>query len=828
LEERIEDLLNQMTLEEKVSMLAGADAWHTVSIERLGIPALKVTDGPHGIRTMSDDDPTQTLPATCFPTGVSMGATWNTELINRVGVALGEETRAKGCAILLGPCVNIHRSPLGGRNFESFSEDPYLSARLAVAYVNGVQSQNAGTSIKHFALNNSEFERFTISSEAGERAIREIYLPTFEAAVKEAQPWTVMCSYNKINGTYASENKYLLTDILKNEWGFEGFVVSDWGAVHSTVPVANAGLDLEMPGPARFFGEALVAAVNKGEVSQEVIDDKVRRILRVIVKSGAFDEARTLSDKSSNTAEHQKLAREVAGEAIVLLKNKNSILPLKKENIRSIAVIGPNADEARIEGGGSSRVNPYYAVTPLEGLKKQCGGSVKISYEPGCRNNRLTPLLDSEYLIPERGEEGHGLTGEYFNNSELSGKPVLTRLDKEFAFMWGAAGGTAPGPNVDEDDFSVRWTGTFVAPESGKYGFGLLTDGLGRIYIDNKLVVEKWTGELAAGGYVSRGERVEEFNMDAGKSYSIKVEYRKDPNRQFPLRRIRLGCEIPLPGDAMTRIADVAARSDVALVFVGTTEEYESEGFDRGDMELPGAQVELVETVAQANRNTIVVLNNGSPVSMGRWIDKVAGVVEAWFPGQECGNAIADVLFGEVNPSGKLPETFPKRIEDNPAYINYPGENGKVLYGEGIFVGYRYYDAKKIEPLFPFGYGLSYTTFEYSNLRISTPALRMGSKLNVTVDITNTGEKKGKEVVQMYVCDVEASLVRPARELKGFDKINLGPGETKTVSFALDKKDLSFYDPDLEQWVAEPGEFEVLVGSSSRDIRASASFSLRD
>lgn len=829
MEERIEDLLNRMTLEEKVSMLAGTDNWHTVSIERLGIPALKVTDGPHGTRTMSDDDPTQTLPATCFPTGVSMGATWNTELMNRLGVALGEETRAKGCAILLGPCVNIHRSPLGGRNFESFSEDPYLCARLAVAYVNGVQSQNAGTSIKHFALNNSEFERFTISSEAAERAIREIYLPTFEAAVKEAQPWTVMCSYNKINGTYASENKYLLTDILKNEWGFEGFVVSDWGAVHSTVPSANAGLDLEMPGPARFFGEALVAAVNRGEVSQEVINDKVRRILRVIVKSGAFDEARTLSDKSSNTREHQKLAREVAGEAIVLLKNKNNILPLKKENIRSIAVIGPNADEARIEGGGSSRVNPYYAVTPLEGLKKQCGGSVKISYEPGCRNNRLTPLLDPEYLTPERGEEGHGLTGEYFNNSELSGKPVLTRLDKEFAFIWGAGGGgTAPGPNVDKDDFSVRWTGTFVAPESGKYKFSLLTDGLGRIYIDNKLVVEKWADELTAGGYVSRGERVGESNMDAGKSYSIKVEHCKNPYRQSAIRRIRLGCEIPIPGEPMVRAADIAAQSDVALVFVGLTEEYESEGFDREDMELPGAQVELVETVAQANRNTIVVLNNGSPVSMDRWIDKVAGVVEAWFPGQECGNAIADVLFGEVNPSGKLPETFPKRIEDNPAYINYPGENGKVLYGEGIFVGYRYYDAKKIEPLFPFGYGLSYTTFEYSNLRISTPELRMGDKLDVTVDITNTGEKRGKEVVQMYVRDVEASLVRPARELKGFDKINLGPGETKTVSFTLDKKDLSFYDPDLGQWVAEPGEFEVLVGSSSRDIRASASFSLRD
>lgn len=829
MEKRIAALLDKMTLEEKVSMLAGAGILHTKSIERLGIPALKLADGTHGAGTLADDGPIRRLAATCFPTGVSMGATWNTELINRVGVALGEETEARGCAILLGPCVNIHRSPMAGRNFESFSEDPYLSARLAVAHINGVQSQNIGTSVKHFALNNSEFQRFTISSEAGERAIREIYLPAFEAAVQESHTWTVMCSYNKVNGTYASENRYLLTDILKEEWGFEGFVVSDWGAVHSTAGAANAGLDLEMPGPARFFGDALVAAVSQGEVSQEVIDDKVRRILRIIAKSGAFEEAKAVSEETSNTPEHQKLAGEVADEAIVLLKNEGNILPLNKENISSIALIGPNADEARIEGGGSSWIRPYYTITPLEGLTKQCRDSVKISYELGCRNNRLTPLFDLEYLTPGPVEESHGLIGEYFNNNDLSGKPILSRVDKEFVFMWGGgAGNTAPGPNVDKDNFSIRWTGTFVAPISGKYRFGLLTDDLGRIYIDNRLVVDKWADEPAAGRSVWRVERTGEFSMEAGKSYDIKVEYRKNPYRQTFIRRMRLGCEIPIPGDTMSRAADIAAQSDVALVFVGLSEEHESEGFDREDMELPRAQVELIETVAKANRNTIVVLNNGSPISMDRWIDKVSGIIEAWFPGQECGNAIADVLFGEVNPSGKLPVTFPKRIEDNPAYINYPGENGKVLYGEGIFVGYRYYDAKRIDPLFPFGYGLSYTTFEYSNLRISSPDLRMGDKLNVNVDVKNTGKREGKEVVQLYVHDVESSLVRPAKELKGFNKIDLKPGETKTVGFALDKKELSFYDPDLRQWVAEPGEFEVLIGSSSRDIRARASFSLRE
>jgi beta-glucosidase len=826
-EKRVEELLNQMTLEEKVGMLAGTDNWHTRSIERLGIPAIKVTDGPHGTRTMSDDDPNYTLPGTCYPTGVGLAATWNTELIGRVGRAIGEEARDKGCAIVLGPCVNIQRSPLGGRNFESYSEDPYLCARLAVAFIKGAQSRKTGTSIKHFALNNSEFERFTISSEVGERAIREIYLPAFRAAVVEAQPWTVMCSYNRINGTYASENKLFLTDILKKEWGLEGFVVSDWGAVHSTVEAANAGLDLEMPGPARFFGDELVAAVKRGEVSEEVIDDKVRRILRVIEKSGAFEKPRKPSKKSSDTPERQRLAREAAGEAIVLLKNKGNILPLRKGAVRSIAVIGPNATEARIEGSGSSRVTPYYAVSPLDGLREQCGVSIKINYEPGCRNNRFTPVLNIENLVPGTGRGEHGLKGEYFNNNDLEGEPVLTRVDKEFALRWGGILERAsPGPGVDKDNFSIRWTGMFLAPATGKYRFGLLTDGLGRIYIGGKLIVGKWTGETPMAELMLHGERIGEYRMEAGKSYPIKVEYCKNPAREWPLRRIRLGCEVPLPGNAMARAADIAGKSDVAVVFVGLSEEWESEGFDRENMELPGEQAELIKKVARANKNTIVVLNNGSPVSIEGWIDRVAGVVEAWFSGQECGNAIADVLLGKVNPSGKLPETFPRRIEDNPAYINYPGESGKVLYGEGIFVGYRYYDAKKVEPLFPFGYGLSYTIFEYSNLRMSTTELKAGKKLKVSIDIRNTGEREGKEVVQLYVWDVASSLIRPPKELKGFQKINLKPGETKTVEFTLGEEELSFYDPERKQWVAEPGEFEIMLGSSSRDIRARALFQL--
>ena len=822
MEGRLEDLLGRMTLEEKVSMLAGTDPWHTKGIERLGIPPVKMTDGPHGTRTMPDDDPSDTIPATCFPTGSAMGATWNTELIKRVGIALAEETIAMGCHIVLGPCVNIHRSPLGGRNFESFSEDPYLAARMAVAHISGVQSRNVGTSIKHFALNNSEFERFTISSEASERAIREIYFPAFEAAVREAQPWTVMSSYNRINGVSASENRWLLTGVLKDEWGFEGFVVSDWGGVYNLVPAANSGLDMEMPGPARFFGEALVEAVKEGRVGQEVIDNMVCRILRIVEKSGAFEEVRSLSLEDSDTPEHRALARETASEAIVLLKNDRELLPLKREQLTSIAVIGPNATEVGIEGSGSSRVRPNYTVTPLEGFTRLCGDSIQVRHEIGCRYNRLTLELNAQHLIPA-SREGCGLTGEYFNNNDLSGDPVLTRVDSRFALRWRS--GVFPVPGIDRDDFSIRWTGSFLAPESGDYRFGLLTDGFGRIYVDDQLVVEKWSGEAEEDLFL-RGERTGTFRIEAGKSYAVKIEYWWNPERAWPFRRIRLGCETPLPGNPIARAADAAACSDVALVFVGTTEEYESEGFDRESMDLPGAQTELIEAVARANKNTIVVLNTGAVVSMDGWIDRVPAVLETWFAGQECGNAIADIIFGKANPSGKLPETFPRRIEDNPAFVNYPGENGRVLYGEGIFVGYRYYDTKKIEPLFPFGYGLSYTTFEYGKLTIPSEVV-VDDDLTVSIDITNTGKREGKEVVQLYIRDIESSLVRPHKELKGFTKVSLKPGETRTVSFALGQRDLSFYDPDRQDWVAEPGGFEVLVGSSSRDIRATGSFTLK-
>jgi beta-glucosidase len=657
---RIESLIKQMTLEEKVALLAGVDFWKTHAIERLGIPAIKVTDGPHGARSMDNADPKKTLPATCFPTGVTMAATWNTDLVNKVGIALGEETRARGCVVLLGPCINIHRSPLGGRNFESYSEDPYLSSQMTVAIIKGIQNKKVSACVKHFALNNSEYERFTISSEVDEQTKREIYFPSFEKAVKEAGTWSVMCSYNKVDGVHAAENHHLLTEILKNEWGFEGLVMSDWYATHTTVPTANAGLDLEMPGPPRFFGEPLIKSIKDGEVDEKTIDDKVGRILEVMLKTGALDGNISDADKSKEFPAHSKLAREVAEEGIVLLKNDNNLLPLDKKKLKTIAVLGPNAATATIQGGGSAQVIPYYKIAPLDALKNFCGDNVQIVYEQGCSETPSDDLLEK----------------------------------------------------------------------------------------------------------------------------AIKA----------------------------------AANADVAIVFAGTNEKIETEGKDKENMNLPPGQDELIAKVVKANPKTIVVLNNGSPLAMP-WINDVPVVVEAFFLGQECGNAITNILFGLVNPSGKLPDTFPRRYEDNPAFPYYPGENGKVVYGEGIFVGYRHYDAKQVEPLFPFGYGLSYTSFEYSNITVSPTKAKAGDEIKVNINIANTGKVAGKEVVQVYVSDTASSVPRPPKELKAFQKVVLKPSEKKKIEFTLTKEAFAFYDVKSKDWAVEPGEFEILVGSSSRDIK---------
>lgn len=669
--EKIEKLIDQMTVSEKAAIFKGVDSWHTKAIERLGIPAIKVTDGPYGCRTIPDDTPNRFLgmPANCYPTGSAMAATWNPELVGEIGKAIGEETKSKGADIILGPAINIHRSPLGGRNFEYQTEDPHLNARLAVAYVNGVQSQGVGTSIKHFAGNNQEFERDFGNSIIDERTLNEIYFEGFRAAVEEAQPWTVMCSYNKLNGTYASENHSLLVENLKEKWGFKGFVVSDWGAVHDRVAASLGGMDLEMPGRDANAPAELVAAIESGVIPEEVVNDRLRRFLRVVALCGAFDAPKTCDPQAADTPAHRAVALRAAEEAMTLLKNQDNFLPLKADALKTIAVVGPFAAKATIQGGGSANVNPYYTVSPLQGVREMVGDSVNILHAAGIR--------------------------------------------------------VEAGDSFRADDF-----------------------------------------ELA-------------------------VAY--------------------------------AAQADVTVLCVGLADGEETEAYDRQSMNISAAQMELMEAVLAANPNTVVLLHAGAPVQMHPWLEKARALLLTWYSGQESGRAAAHVLFGKVNPSGKLPTTFPHRLQDNPAYLNYPGDHQKVLYGEGVFVGYRYYDKVDRDVAFPFGFGLSYTTFTYSDLQVPA-AVEGGAEVKLSVTVTNIGKVAGKETVQVYLHDCEASVKRPCKELKAFKKVELAPGESKVIDFTLPNKALAFYDDLLHDWRAEAGMFEVLVGASSRDIRLKAAF----
>ena len=675
---------------------------------------------------------------------------------------------------------------------------------MAVAYIEGIQSENILACVKHFACNNQEWERHRVDVLTDERALREIYLPAFKAAVVEGGVWTVMAAYNLLNGEHCTENKHLLTDILKKEWGFGGFVVSDWNATYSTVKAANSGMDLEMPF-GKFFNGKLLEAVKNGDVSETVIDDKVKRLMRVRFKAGLFDRTGTIDETVVHRAEHKRLVLEAAGESIVLLKNKNNLLPLDKNKLTSIAILGPNADHARVGGGGSSKVTPFYAISPLDGLKKAVGKNVKITYAFGTTIKGDIHPLSPEYMTPSNTSQGeNGLWAEYFPNLELKGKPVLTRCDNQIDFNWGY---DSPHPALhrvdDRNLFSIRWTGKLLPPKTGLYHLRLINNDGIRVYIDGKLLVDNWKKNRLK----FNGGSVE---LTGGNAYDIKIEYFFDGGISI----VKFGWEIP-GQDSIAEAAALAKESDVAIVFAGLSDRFESEGFDRQKLELPN-QDKLINAVAAANPNTVVVLETGGPVLMAPWLDDVAAVVQAWYPGQEGGNAIADILLGNVNPSGKLPVSFIKSYEDSPAFNGYKDKSLKSHYPEGIFVGYRYLDKHKIEPLFPFGHGLSYTQFAYSGLRIDP--LTDGA-FAVNVDIENTGKVKGAEVVQVYVKDVACSVERPGKELKGFSKVFLEPGEKRAVRITLNRDAFAFYSTRQNRWVVEPGESEIQVGASSRDIR---------
>ncbi|GAA0134297.1 glycoside hydrolase family 3 C-terminal domain-containing protein [Paenibacillus sp. YSY-4.3] len=655
----VKSLIAQMTLEEKAGLCSGLDFWHLKGIERLGIPSIMVTDGPHGLRKQAEGSDhlglNESVPATCFPSAVGLASTWNRELIWQVGEALGKECQAENVAVLLGPGANIKRSPLCGRNFEYFSEDPYLSSQMAASHIRGVQSQGVGTSLKHFAANNQEHRRMSTDAVADERALREIYLASFEYAVKEAEPWTVMCAYNKVNGEYASEHEGLLTDVLRDEWGFEGFVVSDWGAVNERVNALEAGLELEMPSSNGLGEQKVIAAVRNGMLPEAKLDQAVERLLNIIFKAVDEKQENAVYDREA----HHQLAKEVAMESMVLLKNEDQLLPLAKQG--KIAVIGTLATQPRYQGGGSSHILP-------------------------------------------------------------------TKLDNVYEEIVRAAGG---------------------AEVSFAEGYPLEHD-------------------------------------------EINAEY-------------------------IAKAKETAQNSDVAVLFIGLPDRYESEGYDREHLSIPQNQIALIEAVAAVQPNLVAVLSNGSPIEMP-WLPKVRAVLEGYLGGQALGGAIASLLFGDANPSGKLAETFPMKLSDNPSYLYFPGDGDKVEYKEGIFVGYRYYDAKEIKPLFPFGHGLSYTEFSYRDMSISAKEIKDSDTVEVSVFVKNAGKTAGKETIQLYVRDVQSSVTRPEKELKGFEKVSLEPGEEKKVTFTLDKRSFAYYNVELNDWHVETGEFEVLIGKSSREI----------
>ena len=789
-----------MTLEEKIDMLGGVDGFFIRGIPRLGLPKLKMADGPIGVRNFG--------PATAMAGGIALAATWNPTLAERVGIELGRDARAKGVHFLLGPGVNIYRAPMNGRNFEYFGEDPFLASRIAVGYIKGVQSQGVSATVKHFMGNNSEFDRHNTDAIIDERTMREIYLPVFEAAVKEAQVGAIMDSYNLTNGTHLSQSGYLNTDVARKEWGFAGIMMSDWSSTYDGVAAANGGLDLEMPSAAFMNRQTLLPAIQQSKVSVATIDDKVRHILRTAIQFGWLDRDQIDMSIPRYNQQGRRVALEAARESQVLLKNEGGLLPLNKSKIKSIAIIGPDAYPAVPVGGGSARVEPFAATSYLQGLSNYLGTAVQVYYARGVPS--LGEMAGATSFSTAATEGKPGLNAEYFNNKDLQGTPAVRRTEQHVNFR---AGTSADYP---AQTLSSRWTGYYVPQEAGDYDIFVASTGedggFYRLYLDDKLIFDNWTTSRAAVGQTR-------FTLAAAPH---KVLLEQHGRSRWLGTRMQFG--IIRHGSVVSDEAKkLAAKADVVVVAAGFDPETESEGADR-TFNLPPAQDELIEAMATANKNTIVVITSGGNVDMNGWLGHVPALIETWYPGQEGGTALAEVLFGEVNPSGRLPVTFERRWEDNPVSDSYYPAAGtnKVVYKEGVFVGYRGYEKNGTRPQFPFGYGLSYTSFSYGKLSITQGIAKGGGPelwwAEVSFDVTNTGKRAGADVAQVYVADTHSKVPRPAKELRGFAKIELKPGETKRVKVVLNQRALSYYDVNEKQWRAQAGDFDVLVGPSSAQI----------
>ncbi|KAL3468063.1 glycoside hydrolase superfamily [Aspergillus heterothallicus] len=823
---QIDSLLSKLTLEEKITLLAGKNFWETADFPEKGIPSVKTSDGPNGARGATFKGGTT---AACFPASSLLAATWDLEAAKHIGNALADETRSKGARVLLAPTVCPHRHPLGGRNFESFSEDPFLAGKLAAQYITGLQEKGVAATIKHYAVNEQETCRFTVNEIVAERALREIYLKPFEIAIKEANPLALMTAYNIVNGTHADSNKFLLQDVLRGQWGWDGLVMSDWGGTNSTADSLNAGLDLEMPGPTRWRKvEDVVAAVKAGSVSEKTIDDRARRVLELLTKLGCFEDPTIPDEQAIILPEHKRLIRSVGSQGLVLLKNEGGVLPLKKEKLakKKIALLG-FAREALIHGGGSASVNAHYRVTPEEGLRAALGDTVEFEFAKGAHTFRQLPLL-VENVVNREGKPGW--TFDFFVEEEPAEKPASSSSSEAPTYV---------PIFVKETWGSVRASTRYTPTQSGNHYFGMSGLGKSKVLIDGKVAYDQKENCPDSMAFLLGGVKEPEiqYSFEAGKTYNIEIETVKPTSsgglamlEGFIGFRFGLMTEQEHNQDLVSEAVEVAKNADFAIVFTGHTPDWETEGQDQLSFNLPsnGSQDRLVAAVGAVNPNTIVVNSTGVAVAMP-WLNEVKAVVQAWFPGQEAGNAIADVLTGAVNPAGRLPVSFPHKLEDAPAHGNFPGEyvehdGGRrleVTYEEGIFIGYRHYDLteeNRSKVLFPFGYGLSYTTFAHANPKATATI----ETVEVTVDVTNTGSYAGAEVVQVYAGAKLASPENPVKELVGFAKVHLEPGETKATKVTFQTRQLAHFSEQSGKWELQSGDYEVSIGQSVRDITGQA------
>ncbi|KAI0713388.1 putative beta-glucosidase from glycoside hydrolase family GH3 [Earliella scabrosa] len=838
LEASVSELVKKLTTEEKISLLAGPNWWNTRTVDRLGIPAVRMSDGPNGVRGSSHFVST---PAQCLPCATSMASTFDTEMLHNVGVFLGEEAKIKSSVILLAPTCNIQRNPLGGRAFESFSEDPHLSGMMAAAYVEGLQSQGVASTIKHFVGNDQEHERTAAESVMSDRALREVYLYPFMLAQKKAKPWAYMTSYGRINGVHCAENPALLQGILRKEWGFDGIVMSDWFGTYSVDLAINAGLDLEMPGPPRWRTPLLVGhMLSCQKVLDPALDECATHILSFVQRQARRNPAVVFGDgveRSRDSPEARAFARKLAAEGMVVLKNDAEVLPVKAGKIKKVALIGPNVKDRVISGGGSAALKATYIITPYAGLVDNAPEGIEFKYEVGCYSYKYTPTLEANLKTPS-GQPGWLCS---FYNHDENGNPIGESV-QDFVLQDTRVKLNDFLPTGLTPTWTIKLRGSLTMDKTAEYQLGLTVAGRAKLFVNGELTIDNWTKQRPGDFFYGQGtvEEMGTISLTAGKPVDILVEYTNTKPPQGPeadrsqpalMRGVRLGgCEKIDPEEALVAAEKLAAESDAVIVVAGLSPDWESEGFDRPTLDMPGRQNELIARVGKANPNTIVCLQAGSAVAMP-WVNDVNGIIQAWYSGNEVGNALADVIYGTINPSGRLPLTLPVRVQDIPAYPNFKSENGQIHYREDLYVGYKGYEVKGVKPLFPFGHGLSYTTFKFSDLLISPSSISKGADfaLDVSVTVTNTGSVAGSEVVQVYISIPDIGLATPRLQLRGFAKArDIAPGESKTVTVTLDKYAVSWWDTRGQQWKAVPGNYGVHVGKSSTDMVLEGQFALEE